>query len=58
MKLAEIILAFLLPPLAVWLKNGFNRQVLIAFVLWILGHIPGVIYALWVISRPASPALR
>jgi uncharacterized membrane protein YqaE (UPF0057 family) len=51
-KLFEIIIAFLLPPLAVWMKKGFNNQVLIALVLWILGHIPGVIYALWVISRP------
>jgi uncharacterized membrane protein YqaE (UPF0057 family) len=26
--------------------------VLIALLLWLLGHIPGVIYALWVISQP------
>ncbi len=59
MKLVEIVLAFLLPPLAVGLKKGWNRQVLIALVLWLLGHIPGVIYALWVISQPDEhPALR
>ncbi|HTK63203.1 MAG TPA: YqaE/Pmp3 family membrane protein [Pseudonocardia sp.] len=52
MKLLEIIIAFLLPPVAVWMKKGFNSQVLIALVLWLLGHIPGVIYALWVISQP------
>jgi uncharacterized membrane protein YqaE (UPF0057 family) len=51
-KLLEIIIAFLLPPLAVGLKKGLNRQVLIALLLWLLGHIPGVIYALWVISQP------
>lgn len=51
-KLLEIIIAFLLPPVAVWMKKGFNSQVLIALVLWLLGHIPGVIYALWVISQP------
>jgi uncharacterized membrane protein YqaE (UPF0057 family) len=58
MTLAEIILAFLLPPVAVWLKKGLNHQVLIALLLWILGHIPGVIYALWVISRPDPDAIR
>jgi uncharacterized membrane protein YqaE (UPF0057 family) len=52
--LLEIILAFLLPPVAVWLKRGFSGKVLIALVLWLLGHIPGVIYALWVISRPEA----
>ena len=51
-KLLEIVIAFLLPPVAVWMKKGFNSQVLIALVLWLLGHIPGVIYALWVISQP------
>jgi uncharacterized membrane protein YqaE (UPF0057 family) len=51
-KLVEIIIAFLLPPVAVWMKKGLNGQVLIALLLWLLGHIPGVIYALWVISQP------
>jgi uncharacterized membrane protein YqaE (UPF0057 family) len=52
MKLLEIIVAFLLPPLAVGLKKGLNGQVFIALLLWLCGHIPGVIYALWVISQP------
>lgn len=52
MKLPEIVRAVLLPPLAVGLKKRLNRQVFIALILWILGHIPGVIYALWVISQP------
>jgi uncharacterized membrane protein YqaE (UPF0057 family) len=50
-KLVEIILAFLLPPVAVALKTGLNRKVLIALLLQLLGHIPGVIYALYIISR-------
>jgi uncharacterized membrane protein YqaE (UPF0057 family) len=58
-KLIEIIIAFLIPPLAVGLKKGLNRQVFIALLLWLLGHIPGVIYALWVISQPDErPVIR
>ena len=57
MKLLEIVLAFLLPPLAVYLKKGLNKQVFIALILWLLGHIPGVIYALWVISQPDDRVL-
>ena len=52
MTLLDIILAVLLPPVAVWRRNGLNGQVLIAFLLWLLGHIPGAIYALFVMSRP------
>ena len=57
MKLVEIILAFLLPPLAVALRTGLTGKVLIALVLQLLGHIPGVIYALYVIShdQPSLP---
>jgi uncharacterized membrane protein YqaE (UPF0057 family) len=56
-KLTEIILAFLLPPLAVALRTGLSRKVLIALLLQLLGHIPGVIYALYIISRDQpSPA--
>jgi uncharacterized membrane protein YqaE (UPF0057 family) len=46
-----MILAFLLPPLAVALRTGLSRKILIALLLQLLGHIPDVIYALYVISR-------
>ncbi len=51
MKVVEIVIAFLLPPLAVAMKKGLSRKVLIALVLQLLGHIPGVIYALYVITQ-------
>lgn len=46
MKLLLIILSFFFPFLAVLLKKGPTTEVLIAFVLQLFGHIPGVIYAL------------
>jgi uncharacterized membrane protein YqaE (UPF0057 family) len=54
MTMLDIILAVLLPPVAVWRRNGFTGQVLIALVLWLLGHIPGAVYALYVLSRPGA----
>ncbi|MDT7618937.1 MAG: Proteolipid rane potential modulator [Pseudonocardiales bacterium] len=59
MRLLEIVIAFLLPPLAVALKEGLDhklRKVLIALVLQLVAHIPGVIYALWVITREPTRA--
>ncbi len=56
MKLLEIILAFLLPPVAVALKTGLTSKVLIALLLQLLGHIPGVIYALYIISQDTRTA--
>ena len=50
-KILLIILAILLPPVAVFLKKGAGMDLVINVVLWILGIIPGVIHALWVITR-------
>lgn len=51
MTVVEILVALIIPPLAVWMKKGStSQQVLMAFLLWILGWLPGVIYALFVIT--------
>lgn len=50
MTLTEILLAVLLPPVAVLLRAGAGVQLLLNIILTILGWIPGVIHALWVLS--------
>ncbi len=51
MRLLDIILAFLLPPLVVALRTASVKKTLLAVLLMLLGHIPAIIYALYVISR-------
>ena len=46
-----IIIAFFLPPLSVFFKHGLKHEFWISILLTILGWIPGVIYAWWVILR-------
>jgi uncharacterized membrane protein YqaE (UPF0057 family) len=50
-KLLDIILAFLLPPLVVALRTGSVKKTLLSILLMLLGHIPAVVYALYMISR-------
>ena len=50
-KILLIILAILLPPVAVFLKRGADVHLLINIVLWVLGVLPGIIHALWVVTR-------
>ncbi len=51
-QLLLIILAILLPPLAVYLHQGeINNKFWIALVLTILGFLPGIIYALIVVTK-------
>ena len=49
-----IILAILLPPLAVFLSVGIGLHFWINIVLWILGIIPGVIHALYIVLKGRS----
>ena len=51
MTVLEIIIALFLPFLAVLLRKGLCMEVLWAFLLQLLGHFPGVVYALWVIAK-------
>jgi uncharacterized membrane protein YqaE (UPF0057 family) len=44
-----IILAIILPPIAVLLKVGLTAQFWINLVLTVLGFVPGQIHALWVV---------
>ncbi len=45
-----VILAILLPPLAVFLHEGkANSRFLLSILLWLLFYIPGLIYALYII---------
>jgi len=50
-KLVQIILAILLPPLAVLLKNGVGKDLVINVVLCFFFWIPGVIHALWLVTK-------
>jgi uncharacterized membrane protein YqaE (UPF0057 family) len=45
----RILLAILLPPLGVFLEVGIGLHFWLNILLTILGYIPGIIHAVWVI---------
>ena len=51
MDIIRIILAILLPPLGVFLQVGLGAQFWINILLTLLGYIPGIIHAVWIIAR-------
>lgn len=51
MDLVRIILAVILPPLGVFLQVGFGKHFWINVILTILGYIPGIVHAIWVIAK-------
>jgi len=47
----RIIFAIILPPLGVALEVGLSKHFWINILLTLLGYIPGIIHAIWVILR-------
>ncbi|AOW25951.1 plasma membrane proteolipid 3 [Candida albicans P57072] len=47
----KIIVAIILPPLGVFLERGCSSSLFINILLTILGYIPGIIHALYVILK-------
>ena len=50
-RLALILLAIFLPPVAVFLKKGLGKDLLINILLCLLMFFPGMVHALWVVTR-------
>lgn len=49
-KVLQVIVALFIPPLAVYMKNGkVDNAFWINIVLCILGGVPGVLHALYVV---------
>ncbi|MBF0111139.1 MAG: YqaE/Pmp3 family membrane protein [Desulfamplus sp.] len=57
MELMKIILAVLLPPLGVFIEVGISKQFWINIVLTLLGYLPGVVHAVWVIAKSYAAAV-
>jgi uncharacterized membrane protein YqaE (UPF0057 family) len=51
MDVLRIIIAILLPPLGVFLQVGIGKHFWIKVLLTVLGYIPGIIHAVWVIAK-------
>ena len=49
--LLRIVAAILLPPLGVFLQVGLTTHFWINILLTLLGYIPGIVHAVWVIAK-------
>ena len=46
-----IILAIILPFVAVLIKKGLGKDFIINSILCIIFYIPGIIHALWIVTK-------
>jgi uncharacterized membrane protein YqaE (UPF0057 family) len=47
----RVVLAVLLPPLGLFLQEGFGKQFWLNVLLTLLGYIPGLVHAVWMLAR-------
>lgn len=46
----RILISILIPPLGVFLRVGFGLHFWLNILLTLLGYIPGLIHAIWIIA--------
>ena len=51
MNIIRLALAIVLPPLAVFLNSGISSAFFINILLTLLGWVPGIIHAVWVLQK-------
>jgi uncharacterized membrane protein YqaE (UPF0057 family) len=51
MDIVRIILSILIPPLGVFLQVGIGGHFWLNILLTLLGYIPGLVHAIWVIAK-------
>jgi uncharacterized membrane protein YqaE (UPF0057 family) len=49
--LLRVLISVLLPPLGVFLQEGIGTQFWINLLLTLLGYVPGLVHAIWIIAR-------
>lgn len=51
MDLIRIIASVIIPPLGVFLQEGFGKHFWLNILLTLLGYVPGLIHAIYIVVR-------
>jgi len=57
MIIIKLIFAIFLPPLAAALQVGITTHFWINLALFLLGALPGIVHALWLVLTDYRPAI-
>ncbi|GAB7080020.1 YqaE/Pmp3 family membrane protein [Megalodesulfovibrio paquesii] len=47
----RIVLSVIIPPLGVFMQVGIGKHFWLNILLTLLGYIPGLVHAIWVIAK-------
>lgn len=57
-ELLRVVIAVFLPPLAVFLRIGFSPHFVINLLLTLVGYVPGLVHAVWVLAQTSRHRVR
>ncbi len=49
--LIRVIFSVIIPPLGVFFQEGLGGHFWLSILLTILGYVPGLVHAIWIIAR-------
>ena len=55
MEILKIVFAVLLPPVAAFLQVGLSLHFFVNIVLTLVGYVPGLVHALWLVFTKQTP---
>lgn len=58
MDIIRILLTVLLPPLGVFLRVGFSGHFFLNVLFWLLGYIPALVHAIWILAQGPEHRFR
>lgn len=58
MEIIHVLLAILFPPVGVFLRVGFRGHFWINVLLTLLGYIPGLVHAIWIIAQTSEHRIQ
>ena len=51
MDCLRVVLSILIPPLGVFLQVGFGLHFWLNILLTLIGYVPGLVHAIWIIAK-------
>jgi uncharacterized membrane protein YqaE (UPF0057 family) len=54
-EILKIVFAVLLPPVAAFLQVGLSLHFFVNIVLTLVGYLPGLVHALWLVFSKQTP---
>jgi uncharacterized membrane protein YqaE (UPF0057 family) len=51
MDCLRVVLSVLIPPLGVFFQVGIGRHFWLNILLTLIGYVPGLVHAIWIIAK-------